>query len=108
MERLLGDPAKTAATLVTNPFQAAYAEAAYRTGDLVTLDEAGDFIFLGGRDGMVKSAATGWSKARWRRRSTRCPAVREAVVLPVPDELLGSRLARSSAPTGQPDQGRGP
>ena len=50
-----GDAEKTAGVLVANPFQAAYAEAAYRTGDLVSLDEAGDWVFLGRRDGMVKT-----------------------------------------------------
>lgn len=87
-----GDPAKTAAMLVTNPFQAAYAEAAYRTGDLVTLDEAGDFIFLGRRDGMVKTRGYRVELGEVEAALYACPAVREAVVLPVPDELLGSRL----------------
>jgi amino acid adenylation domain-containing protein len=87
-----GDPAKTAAMLVTNPFQAAYAEAAYRTGDLVTLDEAGDFIFLGRRDGMVKTRGYRVELGDVEAALYACPAVREAVVLPVPDELLGNRL----------------
>ena len=87
-----GDAAKTASTLVTNPFQAAYAETAYRTGDLVTLDEAGDFIFLGRRDGMVKTRGYRVELGEVEAALYDCPAVREAVVLPVPDELLGSRL----------------
>jgi amino acid adenylation domain-containing protein len=87
-----GDAAKTAGVLVTNPFQAAYAEAAYRTGDLVTLDEAGDFVFLGRRDGMVKTRGYRVELGEVEAALYAHPAVREAVVLPVPDELLGNRL----------------
>lgn len=87
-----GDAAKTARMLVTNPFQAAYAEPAYRTGDLVTLDEAGDFIFLGRRDGMVKTRGYRVELGEVEAALYAHPAVREAVVLPVPDELLGNRL----------------
>jgi L-proline---[L-prolyl-carrier protein] ligase len=87
-----GDAAKTARALVANPFQAAYAEAAYRTGDLVTLDETGDFVFLGRRDGMVKTRGYRVELGEVEAALYDCPAVREAVVLPVPDELLGSRL----------------
>jgi amino acid adenylation domain-containing protein len=87
-----GDAAKTAGVLVANPFQAAYAEAAYRTGDLVTLDEAGDFIFLGRRDGMVKTRGYRVELGEVEAALYAHPAVREAVVLPVPDELLGNRL----------------
>jgi amino acid adenylation domain-containing protein len=87
-----GDAAKTARMLVANPFQSAYAEAAYRTGDLVTLDEAGDFIFVGRRDGMVKTRGYRVELGEVEAALYAHPAVREAVVLPVPDELLGNRL----------------
>jgi L-proline---[L-prolyl-carrier protein] ligase len=87
-----GDPGKTAGVLAGNPFQAAYHELAYRTGDLVTLDEAGDFVFLGRRDGMVKTRGYRVELGEVEAALYAHPAVREAVVLPVPDELLGSRL----------------
>jgi acyl-coenzyme A synthetase/AMP-(fatty) acid ligase len=50
-----GDKEKTRRVLVGNPFQTAYDEPAYRTGDLVTLDDEGNYVFLGRRDGMVKT-----------------------------------------------------
>jgi acyl-coenzyme A synthetase/AMP-(fatty) acid ligase len=87
-----GDAHKTGRVLVPNPFQAAYHEPAYRTGDLVTLDEAGDFVFLGRRDGMVKTRGYRVELGEVESALYAHPAVREAVVLPVPDELLGSRL----------------
>jgi amino acid adenylation domain-containing protein len=86
------DAAKTAGVLAGNPFQAAYHELAYRTGDLVTVDEAGDFVFLGRRDGMVKTRGYRVELGEVETALYAHPAVREAVVLPVPDELLGNRL----------------
>jgi amino acid adenylation domain-containing protein len=87
-----GDPEKTRRVLVSNPFQAAYDEPAYRTGDLVTLDDEGNYVFIGRRDGMVKTRGYRVELGEVETALYAHPAVREAVVLPVPDELLGSRL----------------
>ena len=87
-----GQPEKTAQVLVRNPFQPAYEEPAYRTGDLVTLDADGNYLFLGRRDGMVKTRGYRVELGEVEAALYAHPAIREAVVLPVPDELLGSRL----------------
>jgi amino acid adenylation domain-containing protein len=87
-----GDQEKTSRALVPNPCQPAYDEPAYRTGDLVTLDDEGNFVFLGRRDGMVKTRGYRVELGEVEAALYAHPAVREAVVLPVPDELLGSRL----------------
>jgi amino acid adenylation domain-containing protein len=87
-----GDAGKTRRMLVTNPFQAAYDEPAYRTGDLVTLDDEGNYVFIGRRDGMVKTRGYRVELGEVETALYQHPAIREAVVLPVPDELLGSRL----------------
>ena len=87
-----GDQEKTRRMLVSNPFQEAYDEPAYRTGDLVTLDDEGNYVYLGRRDGMVKTRGYRVELGEVEAAIYKHPAVREAVVLPVPDELLGSRL----------------
>ncbi len=87
-----GDADKTGRVLVRNPFQAAFNEPAYRTGDLVTLDGQGHFAFRGRRDGMVKTRGYRVELGEVEAALYQHPAVREAVVLPVPDEMLGSRL----------------
>jgi amino acid adenylation domain-containing protein len=87
-----GDQEKTRRMLVENPFQAAYDEPAYRTGDLVTLDEEGNYVFLGRRDGMVKTRGYRVELGEVETALYAHPAIREAVVLPVPDEMLGNRL----------------
>jgi amino acid adenylation domain-containing protein len=92
MQGYWGQPGKTREVLVPNPFQAAYQETAYRTGDLVTLDEDGNYVYLGRQDGMVKTRGYRVELGEVEAALHGHPAIHEAVVLPVPDELLGSRL----------------
>jgi amino acid adenylation domain-containing protein len=87
-----GQPAKTSEVLVRNPFLAEYDELVYRTGDLVTLEAAGNYAYLGRRDSMVKVRGYRVELGEVEATLYRHPAIREAAVLPVPEELLGSRL----------------
>jgi amino acid adenylation domain-containing protein len=87
-----GQPDKTRQVMVRNPFQENYDEPAYRTGELVTLDEDGSYVFLGRRDSMVKTRGYRVEPGEVEAALYDHPGIREAVVLPVPDELLGSRL----------------
>jgi amino acid adenylation domain-containing protein len=87
-----GQPEKTSQVLVPNPFQEAYDEPAYRTGDMVTLDSDGNYLFLGRRDGMVKTRGYRVELGEVEAALYEHPGIHEAVVLPVPDELLGNRL----------------
>jgi amino acid adenylation domain-containing protein len=87
-----GQPAKTSEALVPDPFRAESGELVYGTGDLVTLDEAGNYAYLGRRDSMVKIRGYRIELGEVEATLYRHPAIREAAVLPVPDELLGDRL----------------
>jgi amino acid adenylation domain-containing protein len=87
-----GQPGKSAEVLVRNPFQPAYPETVYRTGDLVTVDADGNYLYLGRQDGMVKTRGYRVELGEVEAALYGHPAIHEAVVLPVPDELLGSRL----------------
>jgi amino acid adenylation domain-containing protein len=87
-----GQPAKTSEVLVRNPFRAEYDEVVYRTGDLVTLEQSGNYVFLGRRDSMAKVRGYRVELGEVEATLYRHPAIREAAVLPVPDDLLGSRL----------------
>jgi len=87
-----GQEAKTQEVLVRNPFQADFEELVYRTGDLVTLGPAGDYVYVGRRDAMVKVRGYRVELGEVEAALYRHPAVWEAAVLPVPDELFGSRL----------------
>jgi amino acid adenylation domain-containing protein len=92
MQGYWGQPAKTSEVLVRNPFRAEYDELVYRTGDLVTLGEAGNYAYLGRRDSMVKIRGYRVELGEVEATLYRHPVIREAAVVPVPDELLGSRL----------------
>jgi amino acid adenylation domain-containing protein len=92
MQGYWGQPGKTEEVLVANPFQSAYRETAYRTGDLVTVDRDGNYLYLGRQDGMVKTRGYRVELGEVEAALYGHPAIREAVVLPIPDELLGSRL----------------
>lgn len=83
---------KTREVLVRDPLGGASHEAVYRTGDVVALDEQGDYVFIGRRDGMVKTRGYRVELGEVETALYGHPAVREAAVLPVPDELLGNRL----------------
>jgi amino acid adenylation domain-containing protein len=87
-----GQPAKTREVLVPHPLGAGHDELVYRTGDLVTLGPEGNYIYLGRRDCMVKIRGYRVELGEVEAALYRHPAVREAVVVPVSDELLGSRL----------------
>jgi len=87
-----GQPDKTRRVVVRNPLQEAYDEPVYRTGDLVSLDADGNYVFLGRRDGMVKTRGYRVELGEVEAALYEHQAIREAVVVPVPDELLGNRL----------------
>jgi acyl-CoA synthetase (AMP-forming)/AMP-acid ligase II len=87
-----GQPAKTSEVLVADPFRSEYDEFVYRTGDLVALEPSGNYTLLGRLDSMVKIRGYRVELGEVEATLYRHPAIREAAVLPVPDELLGSRL----------------
>ena len=95
-----GQSAKTSEALVPNPFRAEYDELVYRTGDLVTLEPTGDYAYLGRRDSMVKVRGYRVELGEVEATLYRHPAIAEAAVLPVHDELLGSRLRAVVAADG--------
>lgn len=88
-----GDAAKTARNFVRNTFQPHYDEVAYRTGDIVTLDEDGvNWLYIGRRDHMVKSRGYRIELGEIEAALYSHSGVKEAAVIAVPDDLLGNRL----------------
>ena len=87
-----GLPEKTAEMLVTNPLQSAYAERAYRTGDIVRVEADGALRFLGRRDHMVKSRGYRIELGEIEQTIYQDERVKEAVVVAIPDDEIGCRL----------------
>jgi amino acid adenylation domain-containing protein len=88
-----GDPEKTARGFVANLFQPHYAEVAYRTGDIVTLDDDGvNWRLVGRRDHMIKSRGYRIELGEIESALYSHEGVKEAVVVAIPDDLVGNRL----------------
>lgn len=92
MQGYWGHPEKTAKVLMRNPFQPHFNELMYKTGDIVTLDADGNYLYLGREDGMIKTRGYRVELGEIEAVLYGHPAIREVAVLPVPDEVLGNRL----------------
>jgi amino acid adenylation domain-containing protein len=64
----------------------------YRTGDIVVADAAGDWLFVGRRDRMVKRRGNRVELGEIEAGLYRHPAVKEAAVIARPDEESGVRI----------------
>jgi amino acid adenylation domain-containing protein len=87
-----GDAEKTAGNFVLNAKSRGFREIAYRTGDIVTLDDEGNYLFLGRRDDMVKSRGYRIELGEVESALYRHDRVREAAVVAIPDAAIGNRL----------------
>jgi amino acid adenylation domain-containing protein len=87
-----GRPDQTQQVLVPNPLVPDRDELVYRTGDLVTVDDAGNYVYTGRRDAMVKIRGYRVELGEVEAALYRHKSIGEAAVMSVPDELLGSRL----------------
>ena len=87
-----GDPEKTSGAFVTDPSSMLSNRKVYRTGDLVTLDRNGDYLFLGRKDRQVKCRGYRVQLDEIESVLNNHPSVKEAVVLALPDDLVGNRI----------------
>ncbi len=87
-----GDLEKTNSSFVRDPRDPDSEFTAYKTGDIVTLDENNDFEFLGRRDYMVKSRGYRIELGEIESALYGHPDVKEAAVIAISDELVGNRI----------------
>jgi amino acid adenylation domain-containing protein len=87
-----GDPEKTAKGFVPNPVQPHFGERIYRTGDIVMLDERGDYIYVGRRDHMIKSRGYRIEIGEIEAAIYSHPEIKEAAVIPIPDEIITNKI----------------
>jgi len=93
-----GLPEKTSQVLVRNHLQAAFDDRVYRTGDIVRLADDGNYYFVGRRDHMVKSRGYRIELGEIEQALHQHEKVKEAAVVPIPDEEIGARLQAFVAP----------
>src|SRR5208282_5954662 len=92
MQGYLGQPEKTGKVLVRNPFNSLFDELVYKTGDIVTVDADGNYVYQGREDGMIKTRGYRVELGEIETVLYGHPAIREVAALAAPDELLGNRL----------------
>ncbi|WP_431974319.1 amino acid adenylation domain-containing protein [Micromonospora haikouensis] len=81
----VGDPGRTGAAFVADPYAAESGARLYRTGDLVRLLPDGGVVFLGRRDDQVKVSGFRVELGEVERVLGDCPGVGEGAVLAVAD-----------------------
>jgi amino acid adenylation domain-containing protein len=91
-------PERTSQSLVRNRLQEAFEDKLYRTGDIVRQSPDGNYVFVGRRDHMVKSRGYRIELGEIEQVLLRHDDVREAVVIPLPDEEVGARLMAFAHP----------
>jgi amino acid adenylation domain-containing protein len=92
------DPEKTKKMVVPNHFQQNFEEKMYRTGDIVTVGDDGNYYFQGRRDSQIKSRGYRIELGEIEAALLSHPGVREAAVLAIPDEVIGNRIRAVVAP----------
>jgi amino acid adenylation domain-containing protein len=88
-----GEVEMTKKSFVKNPLSPDLNEMVYKTGDLAHLDSDGNYTFLGRKDHMIKSR--GYRIEIGEIETVLCshPEIKNAVVVPIPDELIGNRIS---------------
>jgi amino acid adenylation domain-containing protein len=87
-----GRPVETEKAFFTNPFVEGRDEKLYATGDWVSLDEDGNYVFIGRKDHQIKTRGYRVELGDIEAVLYANPAIREAVVIPIPDDLLGNTI----------------
>ena len=92
MQGYYGRPKESAACFIRNPFAAGREERLYCTGDWVTLDEKGNYLFVGRKDHMIKTRGYRVELGEIETVMVAHPAVEEAVALAIPDDEVGNTI----------------
>jgi amino acid adenylation domain-containing protein len=90
MQGYFGMPAETAAAFSSS--SQGTADRMYATGDWVTLDEQGNYHFVGRKDSMIKIRGYRVELGEIEVALGTHPAVDEAVALAIPDEAIGNTI----------------
>jgi len=89
---------KTEKSFVKNPLRPDLNERVYKTGDLVRLDPDGNYLFLARKDHMIKSRGYRIEIGEIETILCNHPEIKNAVVIPLPDELIGNRISTIIVP----------
>ncbi len=100
------DLERTEKSFVKNPLNDNSKEVVYRTGDLVRLDSDGNYVFVGRRDHLIKSRGYRIEIGEIETVLLSNPQIENAAVVPIPDELVGNRIAAVIVPSASDPIGK--
>src|SRR5437762_2255183 len=92
MQGYYGRPKESAACFIRNPFAGGREENLYCTGDWVTFDEKGNYLFVGRKDHMIKTRGYRVELGEIEAVMVAHAAVDEAVALAIPEEAIGNSI----------------
>ncbi|MDN5205422.1 amino acid adenylation domain-containing protein [Fulvivirgaceae bacterium BMA10] len=87
-----GDEEKTNKVFINNPVQPNFKDRIYKTGDLVTLDEEGNYLYMGRVDHMIKSRGYRIEIGEIESVLYEHQLIEEVAVIAVPDDLITNRI----------------
>lgn len=87
-----GDIKKTEANFIKNFFNEEYDEKMYRTGDIVVMDDEGNYHLVGRKDHMIKSRGYRIELGEIEAALYAHRDVKEAAAVAVPDELITNKI----------------
>lgn len=87
------DQDMTRGKFVSDPRYPMLDKVVYKTGDLVRVDESGNFLFSGRKDHMVKSRGYRIELEEIEIVLSGHPEIVAAVVIPIPDEIVGNKIS---------------
>ncbi len=91
----------TSERFVSDPRYPSLKKNVYKTGDLARMDGHGNYIFTGRKDQMVKSRGHRIELEEIETVLSSHPRIKNAVVIPIPDELIGNRIVAVVVPVSR-------
>jgi len=101
-----GDTSKTSDRFVPDPRCPFLDNIVYKTGDLVRIDENGDYVFTGRTDHMVKSRGYRIELSEIEIALSGHPEIASAVATAIPDDLIGNRIGVTIVRTNDSSLGK--
>ncbi|NIO21779.1 MAG: amino acid adenylation domain-containing protein [Candidatus Aenigmarchaeota archaeon] len=86
------DSERTAASFVPDPFHPYSPNKVYKTGDLVRIDNDGNYVFVGRKDHLVKSRGYRIEINEIEIALNSHPEIKLAAAITIPDDLIGNRI----------------
>ena len=79
-------------SFITDPLQHSSQNRVYRTGDIVRLDNDGNYVFIGRKDNLIKSRGYRIELDEIELSLYSYPGIKQAAVVTVPDDIIGNRI----------------